>query len=271
VSISYEPPVDIETRKVGGAPEIMTGIPSTWCPGCGHGTLTTLIADAISELGIRDQTILCAGVGCGTSIIAQIDTHAVSTPHGRASDTATGLSRMLPDRVVCQYSGDGDACGIGLAGLIHACARGENFLTFIYNNNVYGMTGGQVGPTTTPEVPTTTFQSGRDETVMGHPIDIITTLEAYPGVAYSARVALASGVLVKKAAKIVKRAFQIHLDGVRGMKVIDALGNCNVNWKGGGVTFTPQTANEFIESSIMKYFSIGEVRVPEGYKKPEKK
>jgi pyruvate/2-oxoacid:ferredoxin oxidoreductase beta subunit len=270
MSASYQPPIDIETRKVGGPPEIMTGIHSTWCPGCGHGTLAELIAQTITELGIREQTILCAGVGCGTSIVSLLDVHAVATPHGRASDTATGIARMLPDRIVFQYSGDGDACGIGLAGLIHACARGENFLAFIYNNNVYGMTGGQVGPTTSPEVPTTTFQSGRDETVMGHPIDIIQTLAGYPGVVYSARGALASGVLVKKAAKMVKRAFQIHLDGVRGIKVVDMLGNCNVNWKGGGVTFTPQTANEFIESTIMKNFVIGEVRVPEAYQKSEK-
>jgi pyruvate/2-oxoacid:ferredoxin oxidoreductase beta subunit len=271
MSVDYQPPVDIDSRKVAGASEIMTGLNTTWCPGCGHGTAATLIADTIAELGIRDQTILCAGVGCGTSIVAQLDVHAVSTPHGRASDTATGMSRMLPDRVVFQYSGDGDACGIGLAGLIHACARGENFIVFIYNNNVYGMTGGQVGPTTSPEVPTTTFQSGRDATVMGHPIDIIKTLESYPGVAYSARAALASGVLVKKAAKAVKKAFQIHLDGVRGIKIVDLLGNCNVNWKGGGVTFNPQTANEFIESTIMKSFVMGEVRVPEGYaKKPER-
>jgi 2-oxoglutarate ferredoxin oxidoreductase subunit beta len=271
MSSTYQPPVGIETTRVGGTPGTMTGIGNTWCPGCGHGTLASLIADAIDQLGLQDRTILCPGVGCGTSIISQIDVNAVMCPHGRASDAATGLSRMLPDRTVVQYSGDGDACGIGLAGLMHACARGENFLVFIYNNNVYGMTGGQMGPTTTPEVPTTTFQSGRDETVMGHPIDIIKTLEAYPGVAYSARVSLASGVLVKKAAKIVKRAFQIHLDGVRGIKIVDVLGNCNVNWKGGGVSFTPATANEFIEHTIMKYFEVGEVRVPEGYGKPGKK
>jgi pyruvate/2-oxoacid:ferredoxin oxidoreductase beta subunit len=269
MSAAYQPPVDVEARQVGGAPEIMTGLNSTWCPGCGHGTLATIIGDTIADLDIRDQTILCAGVGCGTSIIAQIDVHAVSAPHGRASDTATGISRMLPDRVVVQYSGDGDSCGIGLAGLIHACARGENLIVFIYNNNVYGMTGGQVGPTTSPEVPTTTFQSGRDASVMGHPIDIIQTLAAYPGVAYSARVALANGVLVKKATKTVKKAFQIHLDGVRGIKIVDVLGNCNVNWKGGGVTFTPQTANEFIESTIAKNFAMGELRVPEGYSKKE--
>jgi pyruvate/2-oxoacid:ferredoxin oxidoreductase beta subunit len=263
MSTAYQPPVDIETRRVGGASEIMTGLNTTWCPGCGHGTLATLIGDAIAELGIQDRTILCAGVGCGTSIVAQLDVHAVSTPHGRASDTATGISRMLPDRVVFQYSGDGDACGIGLAGLIHACARAENFIVFIYNNNVYGMTGGQVGPTTSPEVPTTTFQAGRDANVMGYPLDIIQTLQGYPGVAYSARVALANGVLIKKAAKTIKRAFQIHLDGVRGIKIVDVLGNCNVNWKGGGVTFTPQTANEFIESTIMNNFVIGEVRVPD--------
>jgi 2-oxoglutarate ferredoxin oxidoreductase subunit beta len=173
---------------------------------------------------------------------------------------------MLTDRVVFQYSGDGDACGIGLAGLMHASARGENFIVFIYNNNVYGMTGGQMGPTTSRDVPTTTFQSGRDASVMGHPIDIVATLSGFPGVAYSARVALSSGVRVKKAAKVVKRAFEIHLDGVRGIKLVDVLGNCNVNWKGGGVTFTPESANDFIESSIMGHFQMGEVRRPEGYK-----
>ncbi len=262
----YTPPA-VETSKISpGADDVMTGLPMTWCPGCGHGTLTQLIADVISELNIRDRAILAIGVGCGGSIVAQLDVHAVFAPHGRASDTATGVARMLPDRVVIQYSGDGDSIGIGLAGLMHSCNRAENFLVFIYNNNVYGMTGGQMGPTTTKEVPTTTFQSGREEDVMGYPMDIVKTVAHFPGVAYAARVALTSATRYSQARKIVKRAFDIHLAGIKGMKIVDALGNCNVNWKGGGVTFTPETANEFIEDSIMGYFEMGERSVPEGYK-----
>jgi 2-oxoglutarate ferredoxin oxidoreductase subunit beta len=265
MSAPYVPPPGVEAEKVDAArDEVMTGLHSTWCPGCGHGTLTQLLADCIGELGLRDRIVLSVGVGCGGSLPAQLDVHCVLTPHGRASDTATGIARMLPDRIVVQYSGDGDACGIGLAGLMHACNRAENFLVFIYNNNVYGMTGGQMGPTTTKEVPTTTFQGGRDESVMGYPIDIVKTLAHFPGVAYAARCALTSGPRYVEARKVVRRAFEIHESGVRGMKVIDALGNCNVNWKGGGVTFTPETANDFIEQTIMPYFEMGELRLPPG-------
>lgn len=262
---AYSPPSGVETSQVSASLDVMTGLPNTWCPGCGHGSLSQILAEVIDELGIREKTILCTGVGCGGSMLAILNVHGISSPHGRASDVCTGVSRMLPDRFVIQYSGDGDSCAIGLSGLMHACNRGENFLLVIYNNNAYGMTGGQTGPTTTKEVPTTTFQSGRDESVMGYPMDIVRTIAHFPGVAYAARAALTSGPRYNEARRIVKRAFEVHRDGHRGMKILDLLGNCNVNWKGGGVTFTPESANEFIEDSIMQYFVMGEQRVPEGY------
>jgi 2-oxoglutarate ferredoxin oxidoreductase subunit beta len=149
---------------------------------------------------------------------------------------------------------------------MHACNRAENFIVLIYNNNAYGQTGGQMGPTTTKEVPTTTFQHGRDEAVQGYPMDIIKTLQHFPGVAYAARVALTSGPRYAEAHRVVRRAFDLQLAGVRGIKIIDALGNCNVNWKGGGTTFTPESANDFIEETIKPYFVMGEQRVPEGWK-----
>ena len=262
----YQPPADVAADKVSAALDTMTGLPSTWCPGCGHGSLSQILAEVIDELGIQERTILCAGVGCGGSMLAILKVHAVASPHGRASDVSAGMARMLPDRVVIQYSGDGDSCAIGLSGLMHACNRAENFIVLIYNNNAYGMTGGQTGPTTTKEVPTTTFQSGRDESVMGYPMDIIRTLAHFPGVAYAARCALTTAPRYNEAKRIIKRAFEVHIDGHRGIKIVDALGNCNVNWKGGGVTFTPESANEFIEDSIMQYFVMGEQTRPEGYR-----
>ena len=213
---TYTPPADAAATQISAAPQTMTGLTSTWCPGCGHGTFTQILSDVIAELGIQHEIIMSVGVGCGTSIVQQLNLHSIVCPHGRASDTATGLARMLPARIVVQYSGDGDACGIGLAGLMHACNRRENFLVFIYNNNVYGMTGGQMGPTTSKEVHTTTFQSGREEDVMGYPMDIVQTVADYPGVAYAARVALTSGVRYQQARKVVKRALEIHRLGSKG-------------------------------------------------------
>src|SRR5262245_36288679 len=262
----YQPPAGVEATRISPSTEVMTGLETTWCPGCGHGSFTQILADVIQEMGIAEQVVLCAGVGCGSPIILMLGVHAVNSPHGRASDVCTGIVRAQPESVVIQYSGDGDSCAIGLSGLMHACNRAENFLVMIYNNNVYGMTGGQMGPTTTKEVPTTTFQGGRDESVMGFPIDIIKTLAHFPGVAYAARCALTSGPRYVEARKIVRHAFEIHEAGVHGMKVIDALGNCNVNWKGGGVTFTPESANDFIEATIMPYFEMGELRLPDGYR-----
>lgn len=263
---TYTAPAGVETTRVSADLDVMTGMPSTWCPGCGHGTATQILAEVITELGIAEKVVLATGVGCGGSLPAQLDLHAVLSPHGRASDIATGVSRVEPDRVVVQYSGDGDSCAIGLAGLMHACNRKENFIVIIYNNNAYGMTGGQIGPTTTKDVPTTTFQGGRDEDVMGYPMDIIRTVAHFPGVAYAARCALTSGARYVEARRMFKRAFDIHLAGHRGIKIIDALGNCNVNWKGASRTFTPETANQFIEDSIMTHFEMGELSLPEGYK-----
>ena len=263
---AYRPPAGVESTRISPSVDVMTGLETTWCPGCGHGSFTQILADVIHELEIKDKTILVAGVGCGGPILGLMKVNASASPHGRASDVCTGISRALPDRVVVQYSGDGDSCGIGLAGLMHACNRAENFIIMIYNNNVYGMTGGQMGPTTTKEVPTTTFQHGREEAIEGYPMDIIRTLQHYPGVAYAARVALTSGARYAEAHRVVRRAFEIHLAGVKGIKIIDALGNCNVNWKGGGVTFTPESANDFIESTIKPYFVMGEQRAPEGFK-----
>ncbi len=265
MSTLYVPPAGATAERVTPNQEIMTGLPSTWCPGCGHGTATQLLAETIAERGLADRVILSVGVGCGGPIPAQLRVHAVLSPHGRASDTATGLARMLPDRIVVQYSGDGDSCGIGLAGLIHACNRRENFIIVIYNNNAYGMTGGQAGPTTTKDVPTTTFQGGRDEEVMGYPFDVVRTVAHFPGVAYAARCALTSGPRYKEARRMFERAFELQTRGVKGMKILDCLGNCNVNWKGGGKTFTPESANELIEDSIKQYFVMGEAKVPEGY------
>ena len=248
----YTPPEGVEARKISPQLDVHTGLPSSWCPGCGHGSVSQILCDLVTELDLAEKTILALGVGCGSTIAAQMEVNTVLSPHGRASDTATGVSRMAPERIVVQYSGDGDACGIGLAGLMHACNRRENFIVVIYNNNAYGMTGGQRGPTTTEEV-------------MGYPMDIIKTLEHFPGVVYAGRCALTSGVRYREASRMIRRAFEIHLAGIKGMKVIDCLGNCNVNWKGGGVTFTPESSNQFIEDQIMKYFQMGEATVPEGY------
>lgn len=257
-----QPPSD----ALSPVPSVHSGETSSWCPGCGHGSLSLMIAEAIAAHDLQERVVLSVGVGCGSTLPQQLHVHSVATPHGRASDVATGLSRMLPDRVVVQYSGDGDACAIGLAGLLHACHRKENFIVFIYNNNVYGMTGGQIGPTTSAAVPTTTFPNGRPEEVMGYPLDIMDMLRHLPGVAYAARCSTSSSKRLLSARKVIDKAFRMHLAGVRGMKVVDVMGNCNVNWKGGGQTFTPLTANQLIEDKILASFPLGEVRVTDDFR-----
>ena len=236
----------------------------TFCAGCGHGTENILFSEVVEELGIAPRTILVLGVGCGTASMYIQRVDRVATPHGRASDVATGISRVLPERVVVQYSGDGDACAIGLGGLLHACARRENFIVLIYNNNAYGMTGGQLGPTTSEVVPTTTFLHGRDKEVQGFPLDIVDLVQPLPGCVFAARERLTTGPNVLRARKTIKKAFEIHLAGVKGIKLIDLLGNCNVNWKGDR-TFTPITANQLIDDEVSKYFKLGVSKAPEGF------
>ena len=236
----------------------------TFCAGCGHGTENILFSEIVGELGLQQRAILVFGVGCGTASMYIQNLDRIATPHGRASDVATGISRVLPERVVVQYSGDGDACAIGLGGLLHACARRENFIVIIYNNNVYGMTGGQLGPTTSEVVPTTTFLHGRDKEVQGFPLDIIDLVAPLPGCVFAARERLTTGPNVLKARKTMRRAFDIHLAGIKGIKLIDLLGNCNVNWKG-DQTFTPITANELIDQQVSTYFKLGVAKAPEGF------
>ncbi len=250
----YLPPKDIEAACTSGAPGVHSGEIASWCPGCGHGSLSLMLATAIDDLGIQDKVVL--SVGCGSTVPQQLNVHSVATPHGCASDVATGLSRMLPDRVVVQYSGDGDAYAIGLSGLLHACNRQENFLVFVYNNKVYGMTGDQIGPTTSPAVPTTTFQQRRPEEVVGHAMDIMNMLQHMPGVAYAARCSTSFSKRLLSARKIIRKAFQIHLDGVKGMKVVDVMGNCNVNWKGGGLVVYNRMVLEAIMALPMDKYRL---------------
>ncbi len=233
----------------------------SFCAGCGHGSLNILLAEIIEELDIQTKTVLVTGVGCGSASGGLQRVDVVGTPHGRASDVCTGVSRMLPEKTIVQYSGDGDSCAIGLAGLLHSCARQENFIVLIYNNNVYGMTGGQLGPTTSEVVPTTTFMSGRDKDVQGFPLDIIDLVKPLPGCVFAARERLTTGKNIFHAKKTLKKAFDLHLSGVRGIKLIDFLGNCNVNWKGDR-TFTPITANELIDDEVSKYFKLGVAKEP---------
>ena len=234
----------------------------SFCAGCGHGSLNIMLAEIIEELQIQKQTVMVTGVGCGSASGGLQRVDVVGTPHGRASDVCTGISRMLPEKTVVQYSGDGDSCAIGLAGLLHSCARQENFIVLIYNNNTYGMTGGQLGPTTSAVVPTTTFLSGRDKDIQGFPLDIIDLVTPLPGCVFAARERLTTGKNVFHAKRTLKKAFELHLSGVRGIKLIDFLGNCNVNWKGDR-TFTPITANELIDEEVSKYFKLGVAKQPE--------
>ncbi len=229
----------------------LTNAPLTYCPGCTHGIIHKLVAEAMEELGIIDKSIGVASVGCSVMSYFFFNCDMQQAAHGRACAVATGIKRVLPDKFVFTYQGDGDLASIGLGESLHAANRGENISVIFVNNAIYGMTGGQMAPTTLIGQVTTTSQLGRNEALHGLPIKISELFGQVPKAAYVERVSVHNPQAVKKAKKAVLKAFKYQLEG-KGFTMVEFLSTCPVNWG-----LTPVNALKWVETDMMNYFPLG--------------
>lgn len=250
-----------EEQVVYQQPESWSGVPTHYCPGCTHGVAHRLVAEVLDELGVAARAIGVAPVGCSVFAYRYFDIDFAEAAHGRAPAMATGIKRTLPDRVVFTYQGDGDLAAIGTAEIVHAAARGENITTVFINNAIYGMTGGQMAPTTLPGQRTTSSPYGRDVELTGMPIRMSELLAGLPGSAYIVRRSLHSVKEINKAKKAMRRAFEVQLAGV-GFAMVELLSNCPTNWG-----MTPSESLTWIEEQMVPAFPLGDYRVAEGTKR----
>lgn len=235
-------------------PASLRNVATHYCPGCTHGLIHRLIAEAIDELGLRERTICVAPVGCAVFAYEYFNVDGCEAAHGRAPAMATGLKRVMPDRVVFTYQGDGDLAAIGGNEILHAANRGEPITVFFVNNGIYGMTGGQMAPTTLPGQVTTTTQTGRSLAAHGHPLHITELLATLPGVAYAVRRSVHSPAEIRKTQKAIKLAFQCQLQGC-GLSIVEILSTCPVNWH-----LDPTDALTYIRDQMLPVFPLGDFK-----------
>jgi 2-oxoglutarate ferredoxin oxidoreductase subunit beta len=244
--------MESEMKVVFERPNALTADPFTYCPGCGHGIIHRLVAEAIDELGVRERAIGICPVGCSVFAYQNWDCDMIQASHGRAPAVATGVKRSLPDSVVFTYQGDGDLIAIGTAETVHAATRGENITVIFVNNAVYGMTRGQIAPTTIPGQATTTCPEGRSPALEGNPIRVCELLSSLDGPGYLARVSVSRPRYVRRAKRAIVRAFQTQLDG-RGFSLVEVLSNCPSCWG-----MTPVDSLEWVEENMLPYYPLGE-------------
>ena len=225
-----------------------------YCPGCGHSIAHRLVAEVIDELGVAEDTIGVIGVGCSWNGFEYFDLDFVYSLHGRAPAVATGVKRSHPDKVVFTYQGDGDLGAIGTAEIVHAAARSENITTIFINNAVYGMTGGQMAPTTLVHQVTTTSPLGRDPKQAGLPIKVSEMLATLDGARYLERVAVDSTANILRARRAIKRAFEVQLSGV-GFSLVEVLSPCPEQWR-----LPPQQACEWLREHMIKHYPLGKLK-----------
>jgi len=236
--------------------KLMTDKPLSYCPGCGHGTAHRLIMEVIEELGKENDTIGVAPVGCSVLAYEFMNVDMQEAAHGRAPALATGIKRLWPDKVVFTYQGDGDLAAIGTAETIHACNRGEKIVIVFINNGIYGMTGGQMAPTTLEGMKTSTTPYGRDTALMGHPLKITELVAQLPGTYYVTRQAVHTPSAVRKAKRAIKKAFQNQLDDAPGLSFVEVVSNCNSGWK-----MTPVDANNWMVDNMFPFYPLGDIKV----------
>jgi len=235
-------------------PKSMTDIPMHYCAGCGHGIVHRIIAEVIDELNIKEITIGIAPVGCAVLAYDYWDFDVSEAAHGRPPAVATGIKRVLPDKIVFTYQGDGDLASIGMAEIIHAAARSENITVIFVNNSVYGMTGGQMAPTTLLGQKTTTTPYGRKPEIAGYPIKMCELLATLDGVKYLERTAVNTPANIIKTKKAIKKAFQCQIDKI-GFSLVEVLSQCPTNWN-----LSPLESNKFIEENLIKTFPLGVIK-----------
>jgi 2-oxoglutarate ferredoxin oxidoreductase subunit beta len=243
-----------EARLVYARPDLLVDRSTHYCPGCGHGVVHRILAELLGELDLAPHTIAVAPVGCAVFAYDYLKVDFVEAPHGRAPAVATGIRRVRPEAFVLTYQGDGDLAAIGTAEIVHAAARGERITAIFVNNGIYGMTGGQMAPTTLLGQRTTSSPSGRDAALMGYPIRITEMLAQLPGVAYAARGSVADASQIGKLKAMIKRACQVQIEGAEGSSfaIVEALSNCPVGWG-----MTPQQSLEHLKGPVVEAYPLG--------------
>jgi len=229
-----------------------------YCPGCTHGVAHRLVAEVIDELNLAERTIGVAPVGCAVFAYNYFNVDFTEAAHGRAPAMATGIKRVRPENVVFTYQGDGDLAAIGLAEIMHVAARGENLTTIFVNNAIYGMTGGQMAPTTLPGQKTTSSPCGRNVARMGMPLKMAEIIASLPGTAYAVRRSLHNAKEIIKAKKAVRRAFEAQLAD-EGFAFVELLSSCPTNWG-----LSPAASLQWIEAQMLPYYPIGDYKVKPG-------
>lgn len=237
-------------------PDTLTDVYMHYCPGCGHGVMHKLIMEVVAEMNIQDNIVGVAPVGCSVFAYNYMNIDMQEAAHGRASAVATGVKRVLPEKFVFSYQGDGDLAAIGTAETIHTVNRGENILIVFINNGIYGMTGGQMAPTTLPGMVTSTTPYGREVAVMGHPLKITDLVAQLPGAYFVTRQAVHTPTAVRKAKKAIRASFE-YQKLKKGTCFIEVVSNCPSGWK-----MTPVEANEWMEKNMFPFYPLGDLKVP---------
>ena len=232
-------------------PHALLDVTTNYCPGCTHGIIHKLVAQVIDELGCEGTTVGVAPVGCSVMAYNFFGCDMVQAPHGRAPAVATGLKRALPEGVVFTYQGDGDLAAIGTAETVHAATRGENITIIFVNNAIYGMTGGQMAPTSLPGQVTQTTPYGRDTSVAGHPVRVCEMLSTLSGTAYAERVAVDTIPNIRKAKAAIRKAFETQI-AKKGFSIVEVLSTCPTNWG-----LTPDEARQWLRDNMMPYYPLG--------------
>jgi 2-oxoglutarate ferredoxin oxidoreductase subunit beta len=248
----------LEEQIVYTRPLSLRDVPTHYCPGCTHGIAHRLVAEVLDELGVRERAILVAPVGCAVLAYDYFNVDGCEAAHGRAPAMATGIKRVNPDAVVFTYQGDGDLAAIGTGEIIHAATRGELFTTIFINNAIYGMTGGQMAPTTLPGQYTKSSPGGRDVELTGFPIRMAEVIAGLPGAAYVVRRSLHNVREINKARKAIRTAFKVQLAGL-GFSMVELLSACPTNWG-----MSPPEAMQWIEEAMVPYYPLGDFKVADG-------
>lgn len=238
-------------QKIFSRPQALKETKTHYCPGCHHGIIHRLVAEVIDELSIRDTTIGIASVGCSVLAYEYFNVDMIAALHGRAPAVATGAKRVHPDQVVFTYQGDGDLAAIGMGEIVHAAARGEKITTIFVNNAIYGMTGGQMAPTTLEGQVTQTSPTGRNHSLVGYPIRMSEMIATLDGAAYIARVSVHTPACLIEAKKAIRRAFEAQIAG-EGFAMVEVLSTCPTNWG-----MMPVAASKWIESDMIPQYPLG--------------
>ena len=234
---------------------VLTDATMHYCPGCGHGVVHRIIAEVIEEMGIQNNVVGISPVGCSVLAYNYFDVDFVEAAHGRAPACASAIKRLRPETFVFSYQGDGDLASIGCAEVMHACNRGENITMIFINNGIYGMTGGQMAPTTLEGMETVTCPYGRDPKIMGHTMRLTEMLAQLPGTYFVTRQAVYTPALARKCKKAIRMAFENQKLN-KGVSFVEVTSNCNSGWK-----MTPVQANKWMEENTLKFFPLGDMKV----------